>query len=397
VFSSAINSSSFRNALSVTQGNQPVDFTINLSNAGTKVTVSPNLAYETRYEVRLAGNSIIGSQGEKLSSGLNFSFQTAEDEIIRSMNPCLNVGDCLRRVNFSGSIDNGVFEFYSNYPIYEEKAQWENLTHAFIVVHGASHDPENYYGYLNATLENQGISESTILIAPYFRNNATGNANDFYWSNTSWRRGSPSTNPNKLSSFEIIDLLIDQLSNKENFPVLEKIIITGHSSGAAFTHVYAGASKAHSKYPNMDFEYVVANAQFFYYPTAQRINESTNQLYTPGGCPAYMVWPLGYNAIPPYLAGVSQNTFNTQFVNRKISYLLGNGNQSDPTLNTTDCENILQGSTRFKRGENMFRFMELAFPGTHNHKKFIVNGIGHDGQGMYQSQEFKDLLQQLIH
>jgi hypothetical protein len=146
----------------------------------------------------------------------------------------------------------------------------------------------------------------------------------------------------------------------------------------------------------MDFEYVPANSQFFYYPTAQRINESTNQLYTPGGCPAYMVWPLGFNAIPPYLAGINANTFNTQFASRKVSYLLGNGNQPDPTLNTTNCENILQGSTRFKRGENMFRYMELAFQGTHNHKKFIVNGIGHDGQGMYQSQEFKDLLQELI-
>jgi len=44
----------------------------------------------------------------------------------------------------------------------------------------------------------------------------------------------------------------------------------------------------------------------------------------------------------------------------------------------------------------MFKFMELAYPGIHNQKKVIVNGIGHDGQGMYQSSEFKLLLTHLL-
>lgn len=396
VFSTAIDPTSFRSALSITGGNNPVDFSLAFSNANTKVTVSMVLAFSTTYNLVIAGNSKVGAKGEILRNSINFSFTTAEDEIIRSMNPCLTVGDCLSSVELTGSRGEGTFEFYANYPIYEEKAEWENLTHALIVVHGASHDPQNYYGYLSNTFENQGISESTILIAPFFRSTATGNSNDFFWANTAWRRGSESSNANKISSFEVVDKLIEQLSDKSRFPVLEKIIITGHSSGAAFTHVYAGASKAHARFPEIDFEYVVANSQFFYYPSEQRVNEATNQLYVPGGCPAYMVWPLGYNAIPPYLAGVSAATYNAQFVSRKISYLIGNGNQADPTLNTTDCENTLQGSSRFKRGDNMFRYMELAFQGTHQHKRYIVNGIGHDGQGMYQSNEFKDLLQQLI-
>jgi len=312
------------------------------------------------------------------------------------MNPCTNVGDCLRSVELNGSQANGTFEFYSNYPIYEEKAQWENLTHAVIVVHGASHDPQNYYGYMTNTFETQSVSENTVLIAPFFRNTSTGSSQDFFWSNTNWRRGSPSSNSNRISSFGAIDALIDRLSDKDRFPVLTKIIITGHSSGAAFTHVYAAANTSEIKHPSMDFEYVVANSQFFYYPTVQRINESNNQLFTPAGCAAYTVWPLGYNAIPPYLAGVTASTFNSQFVSRNITYLLGNGSQSDPTLNTGDCENTLQGTSRFKRGENMFRFMELSYSGTHTHKRVIVNGIGHDGQGMYQSNEFRTFLTQLL-
>jgi hypothetical protein len=199
-----------------------------------------------------------------------------------------------------------------------------------------------------------------------------------------------------LSSFEAIDAIIDQLSNKDRFPVLKKIVLTGHSSGAAFTHVYAGANKSAAKHTALDFEYVVANSQFFYYPNDQRVNEANNQLYAPAGCSAYDIWPLGFNATPAYLAGVNSSTFNSQFSSRKVTYLLGNGSQSDPTLNTVDCENTLQGSSRYKRGENMYRFMEQTYPGIHNHKRAIVNGIGHDGQGMYQSSEFKTLLPQLL-
>jgi hypothetical protein len=395
VFSSALNPAEFQTAFTVEGGGSPAVYTLAYSNATTKVTANMTLDFNTTYTVKIA-HKTIGANGGVLQSLRSFTFKTAVDEVIRSMTPCTNVGDCMRSVELNGSQGNGTFEFYSNYPIYEEKAQWENLTRAVIVVHGASHDPLNYFGYMTNTFETQSFSENTVLIAPFFRNTSTESLQDFFWTNTSWRRGRPSSNSNRISSFEAIDELIDQLSDKIRFPVLSKIIITGHSSGATFTHVYAAANTSESKHPSIDFEYVVANAQFFYYPSVQRINESNDQLFTPTGCPAYTVWPLGYNAVPPYLAGVTASTFNAQFVDRNITYLLGNGSQSDPTLNTEDCENTIQGSSRFDRGENMFKFMELAYPGIHNQKKVIVNGIGHDGQGMYQSSEFKLLLTQLL-
>jgi hypothetical protein len=194
----------------------------------------------------------------------------------------------------------------------------------------------------------------------------------------------------------VIEDLIDQLGDKSRFPVLKKIIITGHSSGAAFTHVFSAANQSEDSHPTIDFEYVVANSQFFYYPDNQRINESSNLLYKPTNCTAYNIWPLGFNSTPSSLTGVNSTVFNSKFVARKITYLLGNGNQSDPTFNTVDCENIVQGSSRYKRGENMFRYMELSYLGIHKHKRVLVNGIGHDGEGMYQSPEFKTLLTDLV-
>lgn len=395
VFSSAIDANNFRSSFSWRSSAGEVDYTIDLSNAATKVTLEAELDYSTNYTVRLSENPI-GLNGEILASTKSYELSTAADNVIRSMDPCTSTADCLRSAELQGSTGKGTFEFYSNYPIYEEKAVWENLTHAVIVVHGASHDPEKYYSYLTNSLQSQALSDKTILIAPFFRSNSTGSSDDFYWPSTNWRRGNPSSNSNKISSFEAIDFLIDQLGDKARFPVLKKIILTGHSSGAAFTHVFSASNKSEEAHPTIEFEYVVANSQFFFYPDGQRINESSNQLYTPADCSAYTIWPLGYNATPSFLTGVSSSTFNTKFVNRKITYLLGNGNQSDPLLHTVDCENTVQGSTRYKRGENMFRYIELSYPGTHQHKKVIVNGIGHDGEGMYQSPEFKILLTDLV-
>ncbi|XOV92689.1 MAG: Ig-like domain-containing protein [Bacteroidota bacterium] len=395
VFSSSINPAAFESFFSITSDGTNASYSLSYSNATSKVTITGILEYNKTYKVSL-DTELIGGKGEKLSTPLNFSFKTAEDNIIRYASPCVTLGSCLRSVEMEGTQGKGTFEFYSNYPIYEVNARWENLTQAILVVHGASHNPDDYYTYLTNTLEGESLSTSTVLISPFFRNISTGFSEDFYWENTDWRRGEQSSNTNKISSFEVMDLLIEKLSDKELFPVLNKIIITGHSSGAAFTHVYAGADKAESVHSEISFEYIIANSQFFYYPNGQRINELSNELYTPEGCLSYDIWPLGYNSIPLYLSGVTSSDFNSQFVNRSIWYLLGNGNQSDPTLNITDCENTLQGSTRYKRGENMFRYMELVYPSIHNHSKTIVNGIGHDGSGMYQSSEFKTLLNKLI-
>lgn len=395
VFSGSIDVNKFKSSFSLKSLAGEADYSISISNASTKITIDALLKYSTTYTVNIASNPI-GTNGEKFESLKIYELSTVADSVIRTMVPCTSTTDCLRKREFEGSTGKGNFEFYSNYPIYNESAVWENLTDAIIIVHGASHDPENYYSYLTNTLQATSLSNKTVLIAPFFRSTSTGSSLDFYWPSTSWNSGSQSSNSNKISSFKIIDELIKQLGNKARFPVLKKIIITGHSSGAAFTHIFSASNTSDGIYPGITFEYVVANSQYFYYPNEKRISEATNQLYTPSNCGAYKIWPLGFGSAPPYLSGVTESTFNSRFIERKVTYLLGNGNQADPTLNTVDCENTLQGSTRFKRGENMFQFMELTYPNSHKHKKVIVNGIGHDGKGMYESPEFKTLLVDIL-
>ena len=393
VFSAAIDPAQFEKEFSISPS--PASMMFNYANQSSKVTVGLVLELNTTYQVFL-GQGAIGQNGGELDSPLSRSFTSLENEIIYSLPPCTSASnDCLQTISI-GADGTGDLDFYSSFPIYEELAEWQELEAALLVVHGANRDADNYFNFLMATLQAANLEDKVVLIAPFFKNNQEASGNDAYWTNTGWREGNNSLDPASASSFEVMDRVLEQLADKAHFPVLKKILITGHSSGGLFTHLYAAANKQDGHYPHLAFEYIPANSQYYYYPDGQRIDENTNQLYTPSGCTGYAIYPIGFNILPPYLSETSEGAFNGQFTSRSITYLLGNGTGPDPTLNTSDCYATLLGSTRYRRGENMFRYMELAFPGGHNHQKTIVAGIGHDGQSMYQSTEFRSLLLQLL-
>lgn len=392
VFSRSIDAALFEQALKINSSSNVSIESINYLNNSSAVEVLLNLEYGTTYEVMIEG--AIGINGEVLTQPINFSFKTQIDDTIYEKPPCLNAGDCLQSTLISNTTGQGKFNFYANYPIYEEKAKWQNLEKAVIVVHGASVNPDDYYGYLTSTLQNLNLSEKTVLIAPDFKLSAIS-SNDLYWSSLGYRDGKNSNGTIQISSFEVLDNLISRLADKNFFPVLNEIIITGQSSGGRFVHTYAAGNRSESNYPDIHFEYIVSESQYFYYPTNERIDEQTNNLYVPNNCNGLQFWPFGYELVPDYVSVLDKATFNNRFVNRSITYLLGNGSGSDSEFNTTDCEAVLSGSSRYQRGENMYLYMNLKYP-NHNHKKTIAQGISHNGSAIYTSPEFKSLLTQLL-
>lgn len=392
VFSTSVDASLFEQALIINPSSDTTIASINYNNNSSAVEVLLNLDYNTNYEVMLQG--ALGINGEVLSQPINFSFRTQLDDTIYELPPCLDISNCKQSVIISNSTGEGNFDFYSNYPIYEENANWVNLEKAVIVIHGASINPDDYYGYLTTTLEDLNLSESTVLIAPDFKENAVMSS-DLYWSSLGYRDGKNSNGIVQISSFEVLDIIIDRLADSDYFPVLNEIVITGQSSGGRFVHTYAACNRSESLHPSIQFEYLVSESQYFYYPTNERINEQTNSLYVPSNCNGLQFWPFGYEFSPNYVNVLDKTTFDEQFINRSITYLLGNGTGFDNQLNTTDCEAVLSGSSRYQRGENMYLYMALKFP-NHNHKKTIVEGVSHNGSAIYTSNEFKALLIQLF-
>ncbi|MCB9080293.1 MAG: Ig-like domain-containing protein [Lewinellaceae bacterium] len=398
-FSGALAADKFAAAVSLNSPTGKVPVQLSYTNASSKAIINAGtLAFGTRYTLQVPA-TVIGQRGETLDRAIAITFTTQEEGPVTEMAPCVSASaDCLQTLSLAGN--NGTtatFDYYSSYPIFLEKARWEKLRSAVVVVHGQNRDAPEYFSYMMATLRQEKLENNTILIAPFFKSSAEAKANDLQWSTSGWREGQGAATTNApISSFTVIDRLIAQLANKDRFPVLEKIIITGHSSGALFTQLYAAANRAENSYPGISFSYVVANSQYFYYPLDLRYNEGSGQFFTPTNCPAFNRWPLGYTAPPAYLQGTQKADVDRQLTQRDVIYLLGNGGGADGTLNTTDCEATLLGSTRFKRGSNMFLFLETNYAATHKSRKVIVNGIGHDGQGMYQSPEFRTLLKGLM-
>ncbi|NCO62794.1 MAG: Ig-like domain-containing protein [Flavobacteriales bacterium] len=392
VFSRSLDAASFEQALKINSSSGFTIAAIEYMNNSSAVEVLLNLDYASSYEVMLEG--AIGINGGVLTKPINFSFKTQIDDTIYERPPCLNTADCLQSTLISHTTGQGNFDFYANYPIYEENAKWQNLEKAVIVVHGASINPDDYYSYMTTTLEALNISEKTVLIAPDFKSSAVSSG-DLYWSSLGYRDGKTSNGTTQISSFEVLDILINRLADKNFFPVLNEIIITGQSSGGRFVHTYAAGNRSESTHPDIHFEYIVSESQYFYYPTNERIDEQTNNLYTPTNCNGLQFWPFGYELAPDYVNVLDKTVFNDRFVNRSITYLLGNGSGSDSELNTTDCEAVLSGSSRYQRGENMYLYMGLKYP-NHNHKKTIAQGVSHNGSAIYTSPEFKSLLTQLL-
>ena len=387
-FSSNININSFENALNITPSNL-VEI-ISVVGNNSQVNVQLRLQRNTNYTINLQGS--IGLSGENLNMSLNILFTTIDG--CNYITPSNGTSSSRRVVNLETNNGSGNFVYYSNYPIYSTEDDWQcDLEKAIVVVHGNSFNPDDYYSYMSTTVQALSLSESTILISPDFKNSSQ---NYLSWG-SDYRKGGDSSGAANISSFEALDIIIDRLANKSFFPSLNEIVITGQSSGGLFTHLFSAANKSENKYPEINFEYIVSESQFYYYPTNERISESNNQLYVVQNCNGIYNWPYGYNNdIPRYLLNTSKQIFDDNFINRKITYLLGNGvSGSDGQFNNSTCYLSVLGSSRYKRGENMFQYINIKFP-SNNHNKIVAQGIKHDGQAIYNSPEFRNLLNTLL-
>ena len=394
VFSAALDPASFESQLSVRSGAGAVSPQIAYANQASRVTLELTLDYATSYTLRI-GPGPIGRNGGSLESELRLDFTTAEDENTAAAACTTASADCLRTVTLTGD-GEGTFSFYASFPIYAAAAEWTGLTTAVIVVHGVNRNADDYFGWMMNALRAEGREAATVLIAPNFKRANEAASGEFSWSGNDWREGQLSTSAARISSFAVIDRLVDQLADRDRFPALEKVVVVGQSSGALFTHLYAGANAVEDQYPELAFEYLVGESQYFYYPDGRRIDPATDQLYTPTGCTGYDLWPIGYRILPDYLSTIPEETYNERFLSRSVTYLLGNGSGPDGALNTTDCYATLLGPTRYQRGENMFRYLDLAYPGVHQHARVVVPGVSHDAQALYQSATFRSFLVGLL-
>ncbi len=308
--------------------------------------------------------------------------------------PCLSSACAGVQMSLDGGSATLVQDFFANYDFMREDAVWP-FKSAVIVIHGNNRNGNEYFSWLTNAILSIEKQNETLLIAPQFKTNAdiTTGSDEIFFSSNGWKRGFQSNNltSQSFSSYDIIDSVMKRLADKDRFPLLEKVVLTGHSAGAQFTNLYAAASPMEDMLSGISVEYLVANSQYFFYPGPERWDGS--QFVVPNDCNGYTRWPYGTDNLSSYLSRFSETEIRDRYVNRKMTYLLGSLDIfTNGVLNTRDCEAVLLGPNRFERGKNMLRYMENFFSSS-DHSEQVVNNVGHDAAAMYNSSEGKAALE----
>ncbi len=308
---------------------------------------------------------------------------------VNAAEPCTKAtADCTRWVRLEGSSRALI---YSTYPLAQKN---EQIVRALIVVHGQGRDADNYFRTSLAATFLAGAFNDAIVISPRFAsNNGTGcrdvlAENEVNWpcSGDSWRSGGTATNNAKLTSYDFMDEIVRELANKNNFPNLKAIVITGHSAGGQFVTRYEMGNKIHET-TLVPITYVVSNPSSYSYLDPERPSGANNELRAFGdarNCTTYNNWPYGLKNRTGYTANIPDDQLKKQLAARPTTYLLGELDILPLAGFDSSCPAMAQGPTRLARGQAFGAYVNAKYNAKHN--VVVVPLCGHNARCMYTSE-----------
>jgi len=242
-----------------------------------------------------------------------------------------------------------------------------------------------------------GALSNTIILAPHFMNPEDNPRDDeIYWDySNGWKQGDRSTRDHsiRVSSFEVMDQILYKLVDPGKFPNLKSIVIIGHSAGGQYVQRFACGSQA-EKLINIPIRYVSANPSSYLYLDRSRVLEGTiDQFAIPHtSCEEYNEYKYGLEDMNSYMQAVGTDQIREQYGLRDVVYLLGSldDDQASDDLDTT-CSAALQGDNRRERGLIYYNYLRYYY-GSHRHMCVVVDGVGHDSYGMFNSPECIDVV-----
>jgi hypothetical protein len=300
-----------------------------------------------------------------------------------------------------------------------------NASQAFIMVHGTDRNAAQYLCWALQALTAAGRSiEDTVVIAPFFAD-ADDKVSDgiiFWDQNLGWKEGDDSTAKLafRLSSFAVMDALVAALSDAERYPLMQRILIAGHSAGGQFVSRYAMFGSFEQSHPKLAF--VPANPSSQPYLDASRpanlpqagsclplsycdnstIPDFTFEFRVPqpssaANCSSYDSWLYGLKALNPYTrntsAAVAIALLHQRLKAGVLSVLLGGADVCNekfcPTCDSHDidsgCEASFMGNCRLQRGWAYYRHLQRFYNDSQLPPPVTVPAIGHDACSMFTS------------
>ncbi len=276
---------------------------------------------------------------------------------------------------------------YRTYPL---ETKNENITRAFVFVHGILRDADNHFRTALAAAFLANALTDTIIVVPRFASNSSavgnenGNCRDTMAADEAnwicealrpdtWRSGGAPVGGSQLTSFDFMDEILRRVARKDVFPNLKTIVVAGHSAGGQLVMRYEMLNQVHDQL-GIPVSYLVANPSSYAYvdnlrptasafpasisapaqgsPTSNSANPST--AFVPfadaKNCTGYDIWPYGLKARPGYSSIQTDEQIAQQLVVRPVTYLLGEADVLPLGVFDVSCPAMAQGPTRLGRG-----------------------------------------------
>jgi hypothetical protein len=195
-----------------------------------------------------------------------------------------------------------------------------------------------------------------------------------------WEAGMPAQGPSPASSYDVLDDLVDKLSNTAAFPELGRIVFIGHGGGAQMLARYAAVTRLRS---SRTVSFIIANSGTYLYLAM------TRPLAAAVPCEDVNTWKYGLRDPPRYVGAPDEIVKN--FAARDITLLLGGSDVKRSGVLDQSCAAEAQGRNRLERGQY---FLEALTAGNLAPllRHAIVRGVGHNEREMLFSKEARDAI-----
>ncbi|WFD27312.1 hypothetical protein MNAN1_002308 [Malassezia nana] len=223
--------------------------------------------------------------------------------------------------------------------------QWRNSwVHANIL--GNAYNIARKYEELNVK------KDSVLIMSPMFfnqldRNRGVVKDNEISFKDAGWSAGGTVRQPSEfkhLSSFDVLDFMIDMVMDKSQFPNVKTVVVAGHSMGAQMAFRYAAVRKPTSY--DDQITYWVADPGAYTY-------SSDSRPFPTKDCDSYNDWPFSIrnvSSLPKYAsghAGTNGSNLIKLFRGRKIHFAIA---ENDNGKGVQNCAAETQGPNRIARG-----------------------------------------------
>ncbi|MCB1985814.1 MAG: hypothetical protein H6936_16535 [Burkholderiales bacterium] len=299
------------------------------------------------------------------------------------------------------TINGGKVEYWRNHAIGTPSNDFDR---AVVVIHGSDLDAEINYNQISNAAEAEGMLDNTLIVAPKLPESQQSDADMLYWEDGGggWRGGYNSVNGAEVSSFSVIDVILQQIN--DNFPNIKMVTVVGHSAGGQFVQRYAAINvKEQTLRADLKVKYVVANPSTYMYLSTDRpepVGNSCESIFETDYYNRYFYGLWGVHLLPYTNSSNgypnqdwSQLTTQIidQLTSREVYIMLGTADTSANGGLVTSCQANAQGPNRYERGLNYYAHIKDHYPNA-NHEKVEIANVAHKYDVMYNSRKGREVI-----